>query len=102
MEWRLFALRADGRFAEHFAGTGEIKPRLGRGVPRGGEHVMRAVDVRVQRREFVLERITDEALCRQVIDFVGADASDDLKEARIAFERRGMQSDVAIEMLDAP
>jgi hypothetical protein len=52
-----------------------------------------AVDVGVQRGEFVVERVADETLRRQVIAFVRRHLGHQLVDAGEAFERCGMQHD---------
>src|SRR5437870_13792879 len=68
---RLFVLRRDGRLAEHLAGAGEIEAGIRTNFAHTREHVMRAVDIRIDRRELIFEGITDEALSRQVMPLLG-------------------------------
>ena len=61
---------------------------------------MSAVDVCVHRREAVGETLSDETLCSQVITLVKIIATDDMKNAGIAFEACGMEGDLVQEMRD--
>src|ERR1022692_2810888 len=58
-----------------------------------GEQEVGAVDVCVERRKLVVERIAYEALRREVIAFVRHHLSNQLIDTGEAFERRGMQGD---------
>ena len=86
MEGGFFGLRRFVDFTEHFAGAGKVEPRVRNDMPRGGEHVMRAVDVRVERGELVLERVAHKALSCEVIDLLRLNGGEHLEQARIAFE----------------
>ncbi len=52
---------------------------------------MSPVDVDVERREFVVERIAHKALGRQMVTLVGAHALENPVEAGEALERSRMQ-----------
>lgn len=52
---------------------------------------MGAVDIGVQRGKFVIERITNETLRRQVIAFFRLNCPENLIDARETLQRRGMQ-----------
>ena len=84
---RLFGL------SEHLARPGEIEAALRRQVLHGRQQVVGAVDVGVERGEFVVERIADEALRGQVVALVGLHLSHRLMDAGVALERGGMQLD---------
>ena len=62
---------------------------------------MRAVDVGVQRRELVVERVADEALRREMVAFVGCHLGDHLIYACEALERSGMQRHLAANGVQA-
>src|SRR6185503_14263501 len=62
---------------------------------------MCAVDVCAHGRKTVGEAFGDEALRRQVITFVEVILADDAKDARVTFERRGMQFQI-IEYVNNP
>src|ERR1044072_1320830 len=62
---------------------------------------MRAVDVCAHGRTPVCEAFGNEALRRQVITFVEVMLADDVKDARVTFERRGMQVQM-IEYVNNP
>ena len=79
-------------FAEHFARTGEVKLAAGNQVFDRGKQKVSAVDICVESRKLVVERVADEALRRQVITFVGGHFGDQLIDTGEAFERRGVQT----------
>ena len=83
-----------GHFAEHLAGSGEIETAMWRGILDRGKHEMRTVDIAVQGGELVVERVTDEALCREMITLVGLHPAHNLMQARKALERTGVQHDL--------
>ena len=57
------------------------------------KHEMRPVDVTVQRGELVVERVTHEALRRQMITLIGLHPAHNLMQARKALQRSGVQHD---------
>src|SRR3989441_5933373 len=63
---------------------------------------MRAVDVRVERREFVLEGIGDETLGSQVIALMGLDRLEHPVDAGQALQGRSMQVEAVLQVEDAP
>ena len=63
---------------------------------------MRSIDIRVDGRKLVLERITDEALGGQVIDLVRLHQCHDLVEARVTFQGRRMQLYLVEEVSNPP
>ena len=62
---------------------------------------MGAVDIGVERGEFVVERIAHKALSRQVIALVGLDVVDHPVDAGVAFEGGGVQFQAVANVLDA-
>src|SRR5262245_15681988 len=86
VEPRLLILRNFLSLAEPLARPGEVEPALRRQILHRGQEVMCAVDIRIQRRELVVKRIADEALCGEVIAFGGLNLSDDLMYAGITLE----------------
>ena len=62
---------------------------------------MRPVDVRVDCRELVLERIAHEALRSQVVALIGLNRADHAENTREAFQRRWVKLD-AIEHFPEP
>ncbi len=61
---------------------------------------MRAVDVRVHRREAIGKTLGDKTLGGEVVALVKIVATDDMKNAGITFQTCGMQSDLVQEMRD--
>src|SRR5262249_35037889 len=87
--------------AEHFARPGEVESASGRQVLHRREQVMGTVDVCVERREFVVERIADKALRGQMVTLVRVHLGDYLVDAGIALERGGVQGDLRPERVQA-
>ena len=52
-----------------------------------GQYIVSPVDIRIQRGEFVVKRVADEALRREVIAFVGLKRMQHPVDAGIALER---------------
>ena len=102
MERRPFSLGRLGHLPEHFARRGKIEPAIGHGILQRRQHIMGAVDVRVQRGKFVFEGIGHEALRRQVIAFLGLHVLKDAVEAGEALQRRGMQAEPVLEGQQPP
>src|SRR2546425_350653 len=94
--WDLFYL------AEHLARGGEVEPAVRRAVAQCREYMMRAVDVRIERGELVLERIGDEALGGQMVAFMGLDRLEHPVDAREALQGRGMQVEAVLQVQNAP
>src|SRR5437879_743525 len=63
-------LRHLANLAEHFAGTCEIKAAFRDKLFNDREDMVCPVDIGIQRREFILEGVTDEALSSQVVTFI--------------------------------
>src|SRR5881409_1856163 len=63
---------------------------------------MRAVDVGIERRAFILERIGDETLGGQVVALVGLDRLEHPVDAWQALQGRGMQMQAVLQVEDAP
>src|SRR5207302_11348789 len=62
---------------------------------------MRAVDLLVHRQESVRESSTDQRLCREVVALVELMTSENVKDARIAFQAGGVQGYLVQQILDA-
>src|SRR5262245_30754981 len=99
---RLFVLRRDGRLTEHLTRAGEIEAGMRANFADTREHVMRAVDIRIDRRELIFEGITDEALSGQVIHLVRLNVHQNFVEARITFQRCRMQTEFIQDSSNAP
>ena len=102
MKRRQFVLGHLRDLAEHLARGGKIETAVRGTVPERGQDMVRPVDVRIERREFVLERIRDEALRRQVVALVWLDRLKDPVDARKAFQRGGVELQPILEMQNAP
>ena len=102
MKARGFRLRHFLGFAKHFARPGKIEPALGHEFVHGLEHIVRAIDVGVERGECVFERGIHKALRREVITLVRLHCADHIVNARKTFERRGMEFDFVLQVGDAP
>jgi len=77
--------------AEHLARSGEIETAFGRQRSDRRQQKMGAVDVDVQSGEFVVERVADEALGRQVVALVRLHLVDHPVDAGEALERCGVE-----------
>src|ERR1019366_10185416 len=86
--------------AEHLARSGEVKPALRNNIFECGEHMMRPVDVRLQRGKFVVKRIADETLRRQVVAFLGLYPLQNLIYTGEALEGPGVQLHIVDNMAD--
>ncbi len=62
---------------------------------------MGAVDIGVERGEFIVEGIAHKALSRKVIAFVGPNRVDHPVNARVALERRRMQHQAVANVFEA-
>ncbi len=87
--------------AKHLGRSGEIKTALRAQLLKCSQHVMRAVDVDVHRREAVLKTFGHETLRSQVIAFIKHVTTEDVKDARIAFNTRRMKLKPIKQMRDA-
>jgi hypothetical protein len=63
---------------------------------------MSPVDIGSDRREFIIERIADEALGRQVVTFVGVHLLNHLNQVCIVFQPTGVQRYLISEVADPP
>src|SRR4051794_5024006 len=86
--WSLFGL------PEHFTGARKIKAAVRNYVLQRGKQVVRPVDIGLQSREFVVERVADEALGRKVVALIGQHVLYNPIEACVAFQRRRMQGNL--------
>src|SRR5438094_7664870 len=102
MKRRQFVLGHLRDLSEHLVRGGKIETAVRGTVPERGQDMVRPVDVRIERREFVLERIRDEALRRQVVALVWLDRLKDPVDARKAFQRGGVELQPILEMQNAP
>src|SRR5438445_9491552 len=100
MERRGLSLRNFAGLSEHLTRGCEIEPRMRGNLPYGGKDVVRAVDIDVHGREFILERIAHKALRCQVVALVRLDLLHHRENACIALERRRMQLDPVEQMSD--
>src|SRR6266404_2898030 len=96
------ALRHFAHPAKHLGRSGEIKTALRAQLLECSQHVMRAVDVHVHRREAVLKTLGHETLRSQVIAFIKLVLAEDVKDARIAFNTRRMKLKTIKQVRDAP
>src|SRR5438067_8680517 len=62
---------------------------------------MRAVDVCIHRREAVSKTFSDEALSREVVTLIKFVLTDDVEDARITLQARGVQLQPIGEILNA-
>ena len=86
-----FRLRHLIHSSEHFRGCREVKSALRRKLPDGGKRVVGSVDVGVQGRELILERISYEALSGQVIALVGTGLPNNFVDAWKTFQGRRVE-----------
>ena len=86
--------------AEHFARSGEVKAALGRQRLQRREDEMGAVDISVEGRELVIERICHEALRGQVVAFVRLHGRNHAEGAGIALGRGGVQDQLIADAGD--
>ena len=71
MEAGQFSLRNLLHLPEHFARSGKVETAMRSRLLESGQYIVSPVDIRIQRGEFVVKRVADEALRREVIAFVG-------------------------------
>src|SRR5712692_10526770 len=95
-------LRHLGHVAEHLARGGEIEATLRGAITKGGKHMVRAVDVGVERRKLVLERVDDKTLCGQVIAFLWMHRVEHAIDARKTLERRRVTAQAIFDGKNAP
>src|ERR1051325_10882770 len=79
---RGFGLRHFDCLPEHLARSSKIKPAFRNNVLHARKHVVSAVNIDVQSRKLIVERIADEALRSQMITFIGPNLGKDLINAR--------------------
>ena len=101
MKPRFLILRDLFGAPKHLTGPGKIEPALRRQVVKRSKYVVCAVEVSVQRGEFVLEGVADETLCGEVVTLVRVDTANNAIKAREAFQRGGVKLDV-IENVSQP
>jgi hypothetical protein len=87
--------------AEHLARSGEIETAARPQLAQGGQHVVRAVDVRVHRGETVGETLGHETLRGQVVALVVVVTADHVKDAGIALQRGAVQLEPVEKVGDA-
>src|SRR6185503_246971 len=93
LEWCRLFLRHFVDIAKHLTRTGEVEAALWSQFAQRGEDVMRAVDVRVHRRETVCEALRDEALGGEVIALVKVVLAQDVENTRVTLETGRVQGD---------
>src|SRR5262249_4655427 len=86
MKWSALTLRGLTNLSEHFGRASEIKTALRLQLFQCRQHVMRSVNVNVQRREAILKALGNEALRGQVITFRELVATNNAEYAGITFE----------------
>jgi hypothetical protein len=91
MERSRLRLRHLMRLPEHFARTGKIKPAAWSNFAQRREQKVGAVDVRVECRELVVERVTDETLGGQMIALIRRAFRHHLEDAGKTLNRTGMK-----------
>jgi hypothetical protein len=101
MKARLLVLRHLGHLAEHLGGACEVEAAVGLKLAERGERVVRPVDVRVQRREAVGERLGDERLCGEVITLVELVLAEDAEERGVGLKTPGVDGDAPQQVRDA-
>src|ERR671939_1236875 len=80
---RRLLLRDFRRVAEHLARAREIEPATGPHFSQRREHVVRAIDVHVHRREAVGKTLRDETLRREVVTLVELVLAEHVKNAGV-------------------
>src|SRR5204862_5310034 len=70
-------------------------------LEEGRGQMMRAVDVRVHRRDAIGATFGDERLRREMVALIELVAADDVEDRSVGFEARGMERDVLQQMSDA-
>src|SRR5262245_15930089 len=101
MKRRRLGLRRFTNFAKHFARTCKVETALRLQLTQRRQHVMRAVDVRIHRREAVAKTFRHETLRRQVITLSKLVLADDVKDRRVTLETRRVQHNLVEQMPDA-
>src|ERR1043166_7119244 len=91
MKGSRLSLRDLAHLAEHFGRARKVKPAVWLKLPQRRQHVMRTVDVCVHRRKAVSKAFRDEALGREVIALIKLVLTDDVENARITLQARGVQ-----------
>src|SRR5215813_12000535 len=98
MERRGFLLWHFPYFAEHFTRPGEVEFATGLQLAQRRQHVMRPADVGVHSREPVGETLGYKTLRREMITFIIFLLAEDMEDAGVAFQARGMQLDSIQQM----
>ena len=88
------ALRNLAHFSEHLAGTGKVETALRPQLSERRQHVVSSVNVRVHRRETIGKTLRHETLSCEVVALVEVVTTDDMENARIAFQACGVQDDL--------
>jgi hypothetical protein len=101
VEARRLRLRHLRHLAEHLRRPGEVEAAPGLKLAQRGEYEVRAVDVRVHRREAVGERLADERLRREVVALVELLAAEDVEDGGVRFQARRVHVDAVEQVLDA-
>src|SRR5262245_34289859 len=98
MERRGFRLRHFTYLAEHFTRPGEVEFATGLQLAQRREHVVRPIDVGVHSRESVGETLGYETLRREMITLIEFLFAEDMENAGVAFQARGVQFDSIQQM----
>src|SRR5436190_10520236 len=84
--------------SEHFTRTGEIELAVGLLFLQRCQYVMRSIDVRVHRRKPIRKTFSDKALRSEVVTLIELVTAQDMKNAGITLEIRGMQNQLIQQM----
>ena len=79
--------------AEHLTRSGKIKLTFRAQLANRGEYIVSAADVGIQSREAVDKAFGDKTLGREVIALVEVVLAEDVKNARVTFQTRGMKDE---------
>src|SRR5215470_17869929 len=85
-------------FAEHFTRPGEVEFATRLQLAQRRQHVMRPIDVGVHGREAVGETFRDKALRREMITLIKFLFAEDMEDAGVTFQARGVQFDSIQQM----
>src|SRR5215475_4729259 len=98
MERRAFLLWHFPCFAEHFTRPGEVEFATRLQLAQRSQHVMRPTDIGVHSREPVGETLGYKTLRREMITFVIFLLAEDMEDAGVTFQARGLQLDSIQQM----
>ena len=89
-------------FTEHLARSGKIEAAFRMCISQGRQQKVRAIDVCVQRGEFVFEGIAHEALRSEMKALIGLHINNRPVNAWKTLKRSGMQLDIVQKIFDPP